>query len=205
MARAAKTPMPTDDAQAPDTAPRRGRRAAAPANDAAPPEDAEVGGRGARDDEQLDTSLEAEPREAVAQALRGALADSYALYLKTLGVHWNVTGPSFYGLHTLTDKQYNELHEAADEIAERIRALGHVAPASFSEFRELSPIDVETPHRSTNEMLRELVADNEAAAKRMKAASDIADEHEDKFTEDMLIARIGKHEENAWMLRSSIA
>jgi starvation-inducible DNA-binding protein len=125
---------------------------------------ATVTGRGATDSEKLATSINAKGRTAVAEALKKALADSYAMYLKTLGVHWNVTGPSFFGLHKLTDGQYKELHTAADAIAERIRALGHVAPASFSEFRAASCVDVETPHKSTPEMLLELVADNEADA-----------------------------------------
>ena len=161
-------------------------------------------GRGATDNEKLATSLGSDARNAVADALKMALADSYAMYLKTLGVHWNVTGPSFFGLHKLTDAQYNELHAAADGIAERIRALGHVAPASFSEFRAASCVDVETPHKSTPEMLEELVADNEAVARRMLEASNVAEDNDDKFTEDMLIARIGIHEENAWMLRASL-
>lgn len=162
-------------------------------------------GTGATEDEPLDTSIDSDARAKVADALKKALADSYALYFKTLGVHWNVTGAGFYGIHTLTDNQYNELVEAADEIAERIRSLGHVAPASYSEYRALSPIDIETPHKGTAEMLLELVADNETAAKRMLEFSNVAEENDDKFTEDMLIARIGKHEQNAWMLRSSIS
>jgi starvation-inducible DNA-binding protein len=153
----------------------------------------------------LSTSIDRPGRDAVAAALKTALADSYAMYLKTLGVHWNVTSPSFYGLHKLTDGQYKELHAAADAIAERIRALGHVAPASFSEFRASSCVDVETPHKSTSEMLAELVADNEAVARRMLAASNVAEAEADKFSEDMLIGRIGVHEENAWMLRASLA
>lgn len=166
---------------------------------------ATVEGRGARDNEKLATSVDAAGRNAVATALKAALADSYALYLKTLGVHWNVTGPSFFGLHKLTDAQYKELHGAADAIAERIRALGHVAPASFSEFRATTCVDVETPHKSTPDMLVELVADNEAVARRMLATSNIAADAGDKFTEDMLVGRIGVHEENAWMLRASLA
>ncbi len=162
-------------------------------------------GVGAKNNEQLDTSLRGGQRSKVAEALRAALADSYALYVKTLGVHWNVTGAGFYGIHTLTDKQYNDLHTAADTIAERIRALGHVAPASFSEFRTLSPIDVETPHSGTAQMLLALIADNETAAKRLLEFSNVAAENDDKYSEDLLIARIGVHEENAWMLRSSIA
>ena len=164
-----------------------------------------VPGKGATDNEVLDTSLDSGQRDKVATALKQALADSYAMYVKTLGVHWNVTGAGFYGIHKLTDAQYNELHEAADAIAERIRALGHVAPASFSEFRDLSVVDVETPHKTTLEMLQELVRDNEQVAKRMLEVSNVAEDNDDKFTEDMIIARIGAHEENAWMLRSTIA
>ena len=171
---------------------------------ASPPQQL-VPGKGASDDEVIDISIDTEQRDAVAEALKQALADSYAMYVKTLGVHWNVTGAGFYGIHKLTDAQYNELHEAADAIAERIRALGHVAPASFSEFKALTCVDVDTPHKSTLEMLRELVADNEAVAKRMLEVSDVAEDNDDKFTEDMIIARIGRHEENAWMLRSTIA
>lgn len=161
-------------------------------------------GKGATDNEKLATSINSKQRDAVAAALKVALADSYAMYLKTLGVHWNVTGPSFFGLHKLTDAQYKELHIAADAIAERIRALGHVAPASFSEFRAASCVDVETPHKTTPEMLKELVADNEAVARRMLAASNVAEDNDDKFSEDMLMQRIGIHEENAWMLRASL-
>ena len=163
-----------------------------------------VEGRGARDNEKLATSLDGTARSNVAKAMKTALADSYAMYFKTLGVHWNVTGPSFFGLHKLTDAQYKELHVAADAIAERIRALGHVAPASFSEFRAASCVDVETPHKPTPEMIKELVADNEAVARRMLEASNIAEDNGDKFSEDMLMQRIGIHEENAWMLRSSL-
>ncbi len=171
----------------------------------ASPPTSTVPGKGATDDEAMNISITADQRGKVAEALKQALADSYAMYVKTLGVHWNVTGAGFYGIHKLTDAQYNELHQAADAIAERIRALGHVAPASFSEFRDLSVVDVDTPHKSTAEMLKELVADNEAVAKRMLEVSDVAEENGDKFTEDMIIARIGAHEENAWMLRATIA
>ena len=67
-------------------------------------------------------------RETVAKGLSKLLADSYSLYLKTHNYHWNVTGPQFNSLHTMFETQYTELAAAVDEIAERIRALGHLAP-----------------------------------------------------------------------------
>ena len=149
-------------------------------------------------------SVEDGHRTKVAEALAKAVADSYVLYAKTLGVHWNVQGPNFYGLHKLTDAQYNELHTAADAIAERIRALGKLAPTGFDAFRALTIINNDGPHKPTTEMIEELVKDNETVAKRMSEFAELADDLGDLFSHDMLVARIGAHEENAWMLRSSL-
>ena len=71
------------------------------------------------DGTSLNTSVESDARDQVAEALTKATADSYTLYAKTLGVHWNVQGPSFYGLHNMTEAQYQELHEAARKIGHR--------------------------------------------------------------------------------------
>ncbi|TBU77657.1 DNA starvation/stationary phase protection protein [Pseudomonas daroniae] len=152
----------------------------------------------------INTSVDSTAREKVAEALTKAVADSYTLYVKTLGVHWNVQGANFYGLHKLTDAQYNELHQAADELAERIRALGKLAPTGAETFRALTVIDNEAPHKPTPQMIKELVKDNEAVARRISEFAELAEEAGDLFTHDMLVARIGVHEQNAWMLRSSL-
>ena len=82
--------------------------------------------------------------KAVVKALGGLLADSYTLYLKTHNYHWNVTGPMFTTLHTLFETHYTELALAVDEIAERIRALGAPAPASYSQFQDLAAVKEDT-------------------------------------------------------------
>jgi starvation-inducible DNA-binding protein len=151
---------------------------------------------------KVDTGITTAKRKQVAETLSQALADSFTLYLKTLGVHWNVVGPAFFSIHKLTEAQYVDLDEAIDAIAERIRSLGHVAPASFGDFGKLSEIKSDTIPKTADEMLDTLIADNEAAAKRMRDFVAAADEADDVYTADMLTARIGKHEENAWMLRS---
>lgn len=151
------------------------------------------------------TSVASDVRDRVAEALAKATADSYTLYAKTLGVHWNVQGASFYGLHNMTEVQYEELHEAADAIAERIRALGKLAPTGNETFRALTVIDNDAPHKPTREMIAELVEDNEKVARRMSEFAKLADDAGDLFTHDMLVARIGVHEQNAWMLRSTLS
>jgi len=83
-------------------------------------------------------------RAETASVLGRLLADSYMIYLKTQGFHWNVVRPQFEPLHALFQEQYTGLAEAIDDIAERMRALGVKAPGSFSEFANLSSIAEET-------------------------------------------------------------
>lgn len=151
---------------------------------------------------EMNTGIDDDKRAGIAKALSEALADSYTLYVKTLGVHWNVTGPAFYSLHKLTEEQYEDLHAAADEIAERVRALGKIAPASYDEFKELSAIESAKIPEQASDMLNALIADNETAAKRFREFVAVAEEADDVFTADMLTGRIGQHEENIWMLKS---
>ena len=155
--------------------------------------------------ETIDTGIDDFSTEQLADVLSDALADSFTLYLKTLGVHWNIVGPAFYGIHKLTQDQYEDLDAAIDEIAERIRALGHVAPAAFGDFQQRSMLQSKTTLSDAKQMLETLIEDNETVARRMRDAVRIADEFDDVFTADMLTARIGRHERNSWMLRASVA
>ena len=63
-----------------------------------------------------------EQPDEVARELSKVLADSFAVYQKTHGYHWNVRGPNFSQLHALFMAQYTEMWTAIDEVAERIRA-----------------------------------------------------------------------------------
>jgi len=151
---------------------------------------------------KINTGIDRADTAAVAEELCNALADSFSLYLKTLGVHWNVVGSNFYGLHKLTEAQYTDIDTAIDAIAERIRALGHIAPASFGDYAERSVVESKSTVTTAENMIKELVKDNEAVARRLRSAVSVADAADDVFTADMLTARIGKHEQNVWMLRA---
>lgn len=153
----------------------------------------------------IDTGIDQAMIGRLADALCRSVADTFSLYLKTLGTHWNIVGPNFYGIHKLTEEQYEDLAEAVDSLAERIRGLGYPVPAGFAEFRQFSIIEVESTIKSSEEMLAGLIADNEGLAKRFREFSNAAADAQDKFTEDMLINRIGVHEKNAWMLKSLLA
>ena len=148
--------------------------------------------------------LSDQQRKDIAEALARLQADSALLYQKTHGFHWNVTGPHFSSLHILFEGQYQEIWESIDEIAERIRALGHMAPGSYATYQELSNIKEEPGHPSWQEMLRQLVIDNEAVVQTARKCFDVVDAANDQATADVLTTRMVTHEKYAWMLRSML-
>jgi starvation-inducible DNA-binding protein len=152
----------------------------------------------------IDIGIRAADREKIAGGLSRLLADTYTLYLKTHNYHWNVTGPLFNTLHSMFEEQYTELATAVDEIAERIRALGHYAPGSYGSFTSLTLIEEEQSVPSAEEMIRQLVIGQETVVKTARDVFPLADEAHDEPTADLLTQRMQLHEKNAWMLRSML-
>ena len=151
---------------------------------------------------QIDIGISAKDRKRIADGLAKVLADTYTLYLKTHNFHWNVTGPMFNTLHLMFMGQYTEQWNALDLIAERIRALGYPAPGTYREFAKLASIaEVEGTPRATD-MLRHLVAAQEATARTARALFPAVDKANDQPTMDLLTQRLDVHEKTAWMLRS---
>ncbi|MCD6023305.1 MAG: Ferritin Dps family protein [Fibrobacteria bacterium] len=150
----------------------------------------------------LDIGISARDRAVLAENLSRVLADTYSLYLKTHSFHWNVTGPMFQTLHLMFEAQYNELALAVDLVAERIRALGHHAPGTYSEYAKLSSIPETAGAPKANEMIELLLKGNEAVARTARKAFSVADKANDQPTADLLTQRMDVHEKAAWMLRS---
>ena len=152
----------------------------------------------------MDIGIPEESRKKIAAGLSALLADSYALYLMTHNFHWNVTGPQFNSLHAMFMAQYTEQWTALDLIAERIRSLGFPAPGTYKEFSKLASIkEVEGVPKAT-EMIRHLVAAQEATARTARKLFPIVDKANDQPTADVLTQRIDTHEKTAWMLRSML-
>ena len=154
---------------------------------------------------EMDIGITETDREKVADSLSHVLADTYVLYLKTHAYHWNVTGPYFSSLHLLFEGQYNELHDAADTLAERIRALGIYAPGSYGQFAKLASIKEDNdavPAAMT--MVRNLVNGHEALGRTLRSAFKTAEGCSDQATMDMLIGRMEASDKAAWMLRSHL-
>ncbi|MDR2837529.1 MAG: DNA starvation/stationary phase protection protein [Azonexus sp.] len=150
----------------------------------------------------MDIGINKQDRKQIAEGLSRLLADSFTLYLKTHNFHWNVTGPMFNTLHVMFMGQYTELWNALDEIAERIRALGFPAPGTYREFAKLTVIEESKGVPSADEMIKQLVAGQEAVVRTARSLFPTIEKAADEPTADLLTQRMQIHEKNAWMLRS---
>jgi starvation-inducible DNA-binding protein len=151
---------------------------------------------------RIDIGISDTDRAKIAQGLSRLLADSYTLYLMTHNFHWNVTGPMFNTLHVMFMGQYTEQWNALDIIAERIRALGHPAPGTYKEFVKLASIKEPEGVPKAIEMIKLLVAAQEATARTARELFPLVDKANDQPTADVLTQRLDVHEKTAWMLRS---
>ena len=142
--------------------------------------------------------------KTVAHELSKVLADSFTIYQKTHGYHWNVRGPNFRGLHLLLEEQYTEIWTAIDEIAERIRALDQFAPMGHNSLGNLTSIKDGDPTQNSEGMLKDLIAGHETTIATLKAAAEAAEDAGDLSTADLATQRITAHEKHRWMLKSTL-
>ena len=152
----------------------------------------------------IDIGISESDRRAIADGLSRVLADSYTLYLKTHNYHWNVKGPMFNTLHLMFEQQYNELSLAVDQVAERIRALGHPAPGSYASYAKLTAIPEEEGVPPAEDMIVNLLAGHETVARTAREVFPVANQGGDEPTADLLTQRMEVHEKTAWMLRSML-
>ena len=139
---------------------------------------------------------------AVVDALRQVVAEKYALIGQSHLCHWNVRGPGFFSLHTAFEEQYTELFAAVDEVAERIRALGALAPGGLGNLAQMAGIVEIAEDADANTMVKHLVVLHQKLVGTLGKARGLAAEAEDSETEDLMIARTQVHEKTIWMLNS---
>jgi len=150
----------------------------------------------------MDIGISKKDREKIAQGLSRLLADSYTLYLMTHNFHWNVKGPMFNTLHLMFMQQYTEQWNALDLIAERIRALDFPAPGTYKQYVKLASIKEVEGVPKAMDMVRHLVAAQEATARTARELFPVLEKANDQPTADLITQRLEVHEKTAWMLRS---
>lgn len=116
-------------------------------------------------------------KKAVAEALNGILADSFALYLKTKNFHWHVSGPHFRDYHLMFDEQATEILAITDLIAERVRKNDHRALTSIGDISSRQNLsDNNDAKVAAGDMLAELRKDNLTLVDSLRAAKELAEQ-----------------------------
>ncbi|MGO1597882.1 MAG: Dps family protein [Sphingobacterium sp.] len=144
--------------------------------------------------------------KVVSELLNKLLADENVLYTKVRNAHWNIEGSDFHAQHIFFEEIYGELAELIDEVAERVRALGHYAVGTMKGFLEITRLS-ETKYKKNDSQgfIKELLSDFESLIISIREDIKLADEHNDAGTEDFLVGILAKHEKTAWMLRAHLA
>lgn len=147
------------------------------------------------------TDLQSNKVSSVADALNSALADCYALYLKTKNFHWHVSGPHFRDYHLLLDEQAAEIFATTDDIAERVRKIGGGTIKSIGHIARLQRVaDNDADYVDAQDMLAELREDNKDLVRRLRETHDLCDEHGDVATASLIENWIDQAERRVWFL-----
>jgi len=148
--------------------------------------------------------IKEENSKAVATQLCKLLADEFILYTKTRNAHWNVEGPDFHAMHLFFESQYEQLDEVMDSVAERIRSIGHYAPATLKSFLQLTHLsELNERDNKSKDFIKELLDDHESIIEFIRSnINPFANDYGDAGSSDFITGLMEDHEKMAWMLRS---
>lgn len=148
-----------------------------------------------------------ENRKQITDVLSKLLADEFVLYTKTLRAHWNLEGHDFHTKHLFFEEHYNAIKKITDSVAERIRKLGHYAPATMGDFLNLTHLTEKYEGDNTShDYTAALLEDHDSIIHFIREnITKVEEKYKDVGTADFLTGLIQEHEEMAWMLRATIA
>lgn len=142
--------------------------------------------------------------EELVTAMKIVLANTYAMYFKAQGHHWNVEGKDFSQMHDFFGEIYEELIGAADTIAEQIRALDDYAPYGMQSLADIATIkDSAIYGNSIPSMLQDLMSANAAVIEALNSAHRLAEAEGNRGLVNLLEERLDTHAKHAWMLRAT--
>jgi starvation-inducible DNA-binding protein len=145
-------------------------------------------------------------RQAVATELAKILADETVLYIKTINAHWNIEGADFYDKHKFFEGQFRELDEIIDSVAERIRSIGHYAPATLKSYLGLTHLTEHPQEQNDSQgFIKVLLKDHESIIMILREhIYSFGYDYHDLGTSDFITGLMEKHEKMAWFLRSHL-
>ncbi|GAO43943.1 Dps family protein [Flavihumibacter petaseus] len=152
---------------------------------------------------KADIGISAKNSEAVSLILNTLLADEHVLYMKTRNYHWNYEGDNFHEMHLFYEGQYEQLAETIDEIAERVRMLGHYATGRLKDLLEITRLLEPDYTNHQQEQLTNLLSDHETLIRTIrKDIDELSEKLKDTGSADLLTGILRQHEKMAWMIRS---
>lgn len=156
---------------------------------------------------KVNIGLKEQDLQATTELLNKLLANEHILYMKTRNAHWNVVGKDFHAQHLFFETQYNAIQTFIDDIAERVRALGHIAVATLKQYLELTHLDEEEFIKNDSiSYIKALLSDHESIIIQLRADIEvIGEKHGDEGTADFLTGLMESHEKMAWMLRAHLS
>lgn len=147
------------------------------------------------------TDLGANATADIAAALTGALADMFALYLKTKNFHWHMSGPHFRDYHQLLDEQGEQIFATTDTLAERVRKVGGTTLRSIGHIGRIQRLlDNDADYVTPQDMLAELAEDNRSMIGFLRAARGVCETHNDVASTSLIEVWIDEAERRSWFL-----
>ena len=156
---------------------------------------------------RLPIALEDNARAQSVSILNQVLADTMTLRDMYKKHHWQMSGATFYQLHLLLDKHYEEQAALVDLVAERIMALGGISIAMAHDVAEMTTIP--RPPKGREDVptqLARLLEAHEIILRQAHEGAEAADESGDDGTNDLLVSNIIRtHEPQVWFLAEHLA
>jgi starvation-inducible DNA-binding protein len=137
-------------------------------------------------------------------ALKIVMANTYAMYFKAHGFHWNVEGKDFSQMHDFFSDIYEELFAAVDTIAEEIRALDEYAPYNMTELASITTIKESNIYGvDVSGMLADLNDANGSVVEALNSAHKLAEAENNRGLLNLIEERLDVHAKHGWMIRAS--
>ncbi len=145
--------------------------------------------------------------QQVVTELSKLLADEFVLSTKTKHAHWNTEGNDFYSKHLFFKSQFDQLDQIIDDLAERIRSLGHYTPGSIKQFLQLTHL-TEVSGEDNNESksyIKDLLMDHESIIIHCRESiSHFGNKLGDFGSADFVTKIMVDHEKMAFLLRAGL-
>jgi len=135
--------------------------------------------------------------------LKVVLANTFTMYMKTHGYHWNVIGSDFPQYHDFFGDLYAEVHGAVDDIAEQLRSINSFAPGSLQRMKELSELEEDDLVPNAAKMVVNLIAANDKVLLSLIECYEMAEDAKEYGLSNFLQDRITAHKKHGWMLKAT--